>query len=243
MSTERRVMDPSLTRDAGAALDRLVLSRRDWLKGAGCLIVGFSGVGKILTSAAEAAQDLAVPGDQLDSWIAIDAEGQVTAYTGKCELGQGLNTAQTQLIAEELAVPIDRVTLIQCDTARTPDQGTTSGSHSHPANFNTSNLALAAAAAREELLRRAGERLEVPVEQLVVDSGVIHVQANPSARADYGQLIGGKTFSLPLDNRAQRRHPSTWRVLGTPVPRSEILELVTGRFEFVHNVKVSGMLA
>ena len=98
------------------------------------------------------------------------------------------------------------------------DQGTTSGSHSHPANFNTSNLALAAAAAREELLRRAGERLEVPVEQLVVDSGVIHVQANPSARADYGQLIGGKTFSLPLDNRAQRRHPSTWRVLGTPVP-------------------------
>ena len=54
-------MDPSLTRAAGAALDRLVLSRRDWLKGAGCLIVGFSGVGKILTSAAEAAQDLAVP--------------------------------------------------------------------------------------------------------------------------------------------------------------------------------------
>ena len=84
MSTERRVMDPSLTRDAGAALDRLVLSRRDWLKGAGCLIVGFSGVGKILTSAAEAAQDLAVPGDQLDSWIAI----AITAYTGKCELGQ-----------------------------------------------------------------------------------------------------------------------------------------------------------
>ena len=86
MSTERRVMDPSLTRDAGAALDRLVLSRRDWLKGAGCLIVGFSGVGKILTSAAEAAQDLAVPGDQLTGrparLIAIDAEGQVTAYTG-----------------------------------------------------------------------------------------------------------------------------------------------------------------
>jgi CO/xanthine dehydrogenase Mo-binding subunit len=235
-------MDPSLTHDAGAALDRLVLSRRDWLKGAGCMIVGFSGVGKILTSAAEAAQDLAVSGDQLDSWIAIDADGQVTAYTGKCELGQGLYTAQTQLIAEELALPIDRVTLIQCDTARTPDQGTTSGSQSHPANFNTSNLALAAATAREELLRRAGERLEVPVEQLVVDSGVIHVQSDPSARADYGQLIGAKTFSLPLDNRAQRRHPSTWRVLGTPVPRSEIPELVTGRFEFVHNVKVSGML-
>ncbi len=91
------------------------------------------------------------PGTGLDSWIAIAADGRVTAYTGKCELGHGLFTAQTQLIAEELSVPLDRVTLIQCDTALTPDQGTTSGAQSHPANFNTANLALAGATAREAL--------------------------------------------------------------------------------------------
>ena len=142
-------VDPtSLTPDAGAALNRLLLSRRDLLRGAGCLIVGFSAAGRILAPGPAAAQDSGVPGDQLDSWIAIGQQGRVTAYTGKCELGQGLYTAQTQLIAEELAVPIDRVILIQCDTARTPDQGTTSGSQSHPANFNSSNLAQAAAELR-----------------------------------------------------------------------------------------------
>ena len=57
---------------------------------------------------------------QLDSWIAIAADGTVTAYTGKCELGQGMLTAQMQLVAEELSVPIDRVTLIQGDTAVCP---------------------------------------------------------------------------------------------------------------------------
>ena len=98
---------------------------------------------------------------QLDSWIAIGADGTVTAYTGKCEFGQGLYTAQMQLVAEELSVPFERVRLIQCDTSMTPDQGTTSGQQSHPANFNRANLALAAATARETLVRLASARLGV----------------------------------------------------------------------------------
>ena len=95
---------------------------------------------------------------QLDSWIAIGADGIVTAYTGKCELGQGLHTAQMQLIAEELSVPMQRVRLVMCDTSVTPDQGTTSGSQSHPTNFNHANLALAAATAREALVAARVER-------------------------------------------------------------------------------------
>ena len=97
--------------------------------------------------------------NQLDSWIAIAADGSVTAYTGKCELGHGLYTAQTQLVAEELGVPFSRVKLVQCDTALTPDQGTTSGAQSHPTNFNNGNLALAGATAREALMQRAATRL------------------------------------------------------------------------------------
>ena len=54
---------------------------------------------------------------ELDSWIAVAADGTVTAYTGTCDIGQGLYTAQLQLVAEELGVPLDRVRLIQCDTA------------------------------------------------------------------------------------------------------------------------------
>ncbi|MDA2930675.1 molybdopterin-dependent oxidoreductase [Acidobacteria bacterium AH-259-O06] len=235
---------PTLTTDALAALNRSGLSRRDFVKGAGVLIVGFSvaRASRILASGPAAAQNLGVSGDQLDSWIAIGDDGRVTAYTGKCELGQGLYTAQTQLIAEELAVPFDHVTLIQCDTALTPDQGTTSGSQSHPANFNTSNLAQAGATAREALLRLAAERLQVPVEQLTVEDGVISVRTDPSRSVGYGALVGGKKFSLQLDSGAKRKHPSEWRVLGKAVPRSEIPALVAGRFEFVHNVRVPGML-
>ena len=112
---------------------------------------------------------------RLDSWIAIAADGRVIAYTGKCELGQGLYTAQTQLVAEELSVPLSRVTLIPCDTALTPDQGTTSGAQSHPTNFRNANLALAGATAREALVQLAATRLGVPVDQLTVSDGVVSV--------------------------------------------------------------------
>src|SRR5947208_9383373 len=128
--------------------------------------------------------------NQLDSWIAISADGSVTAYTGKCELGHGLHTAQTQLIAEELSVPFDRVTLIQCDTALTPDQGTTSGAQSHPTNFNQNNLALAAATAREALLQRASARLGIGMDQLTVTDGVISAKSDPSKKIGYGDLVG-----------------------------------------------------
>ena len=108
------------------------------------------------------------------------SDGRVTAYTGKCELGQGLYTAQTQLIAEELGVPLDRVTLIQCDTASTPDQGTTSGAQSHHANFNRGNLALAAATARQALIRLASARLGVPADRLAARDGAIAVTGDPA---------------------------------------------------------------
>ena len=113
------------------------------------------------------------PSKDVDGWLAIAADGTVTAFTGKCEMGQGLYTAQTQLVAEELCVPVARVKLIQCQTGTTPDQGVTSGAQSHPQNFNHSNLALAGATAREALMQMAAKHLGVPVEQLTVRDGVV----------------------------------------------------------------------
>ena len=217
--------DARLTADARGALDRAGLSRRTFIKGSGALIVGFSisrlsgGLG---TTNDILAQRLDGAGsNQLDSWIAIASDGNVTAYTGKCELGHGLYTAQTQLIAEELSVPFDRVKLIQCDTALAPDQGTTSGAQSHPTNFNQANLALAGATAREALLQIAATRFGVPSDQLAVKDGVISVKADPSKKVGYGELIGGRKFSMALNPNAKRKHPSEWTLLGTPVPRVE----------------------
>ena len=237
----------ALAPDALAALEGTGMSRRTFMKRSGVLIVGFSmaglpaGLGMVPSRAS--AQGFNGPGsDQLDSWIAIGAAGSVTAYTGKCELGHGLYTAQTQLIAEELGVGFDRVTLIQCDTALTPDQGTTSGAQSHPTNFNQRNLALAGATAREALLERASTRLGVSADQLDVNDGTISVRADPSRRVRYGELVGGGTFAITLNAGARRKHPSDWTVLGQSVPRVEIPAMATGQFEYVHNVRVPGML-
>jgi len=220
------------------------LSRREFLTGSGALVVSFSmaplleplasGQGQFDTHMSH------INPERLDSWIAVGADGVVTAYTGKCDFGQGMYTAQTQLIAEELCVPIDRVRLIQCDTSVTPDQGTTSGSQSTPTNFNSSDLAQAAATAREALINMAAPNLGVPANLLTAANGFI--SAKGGRRVSYGELIAGKKFNLALDLKAKRRPPSEWTVLGKPVPSLDIEALVTGQFEFVHNVRVPGML-
>jgi nicotinate dehydrogenase subunit B len=220
------------------------LSRREFLTRSGALVVSFSmaplldplalGQGQFDTHMSH------IDPAKLDSWIAIGADGMVTAYTGKCDFGQGMYTAQTQLIAEELCVPIDRVHLIQCDTSVTPDQGTTSGSQSTPTNFNSSDLAQAAATAREALINMAATNLGVPANLLTASNGFI--SAKGGRRVSYGELVAGKKFNLVLDLKAKRRPPSEWTVLGKPVPSLDIGPLVTGQFEFVHNVHVPGML-
>ena len=149
----------------------MIPSRREFLKSSGSLIVGFSATsflpGSMRSQGAFATHSSHIDPNRLGSWLAVNADGSITAYTGKCEFGQGIFTAQTQLVAEELCVPMSRVKLVQCDTAVCPDQGTTSGSQSTPTNFNEESLALAAATAREALLNFAADRFAEPVDTLL----------------------------------------------------------------------------
>ena len=219
-------------------------SRRDFLRGCGALIVSFGAAPLTQFSSSGQGQFQTHPGHidpaRLDSWLAIGADGAITAYTGKCDFGQGVFTAQTQLIAEELCVPITRVKLIECDTAITPDQGTTSGSQTTPTNFNTENLALAAATAREALLSLAAKQLGEPVDHLKLENGV--VTGGSGRRVTYGDLVGSKQFNLPLNPNAKRRSAAEWTVLGKPVPSLDRVALMTGQFEFLHHLRVPGML-
>ena len=214
------------------------VSRRAMLKASGALVVSFA-----LAPTDAFGQAVATlvgnPPKELDGWLAIAADGTVTALTGKCEMGQGLYTAQTQLVAEELCVDIDRVKLIQCITGTTPDQGVTSGAQSHPQNFNHANLALAAATAREALLQMASKQWGVPVDRLTAANGVVR---HSSQNVTYGELIGGRKFNLSLNAAAKRKVPREWTILGNPVKRLDMPEMVTGRFEYVHNVRVPGMV-
>ena len=143
---------------------RTRFSRRDFLRGAGALIVGFSMAGPGKKLVAQSAATLTPPDPTLvDSWLAIAQDESVTAYSGKCDFGQGFATVQYQLVAEELSVPLERVTLIACDTSITPDQGVTSGSQSDPTEFGPGGLRQALATARQVLMQMASQQFNVPV--------------------------------------------------------------------------------
>jgi nicotinate dehydrogenase subunit B len=220
------------------------ISRRDFLKTSGSLVVSFSassllgayahGQGPFDTHRSH------IDPAQLDSWIAVGSDGMVTAFSGKCDFGQGMLTAQTQVVAEELCVALENVKIVQCDTAVCPDQGTTSGSQSTPTNFNMRNLAQAAATAREALVGMAAKQLNQPADQLTVVEGAITDKSG--RRVTFAQLIGSKRFTVSLNPAAKRHSPDQWRVLGKPVPSLDRPALMTGQFEFVHNVRVPGML-
>jgi nicotinate dehydrogenase subunit B len=240
-----------MTRGAADALARAGFSRRTFIKGTGALIVSFS-MGGAFTALeaqqtragafAESAAADSPPAGEVDSWIAIGSDGTVTAYTGKEELGQGMSTVQTQLVAEELCVPLRRVNLIVCDTLYTPDQGVTSGSQSHPANFNHSNLAGACATAREALLQLGSKHLNIPVEELAAVDGEIRSKTDASKKVAYADLVAGKKFDLKVDPAAKRKPASEWTVLGKPIGRPDMAQMATGTFEYAHNVRVAGML-
>jgi nicotinate dehydrogenase subunit B len=222
----------------------MIESRRDFLKSCGVLIVSYSS-GPLSLLAAQSPGPFGthpshIDPEKLDSWLAVGDDGLITAYTGKCDFGQGIFTVQSQLVAEELCVRIARVKLIQCDTSICPDQGTTSGSQSTPTNFNSENLALAAATAREALLSLAAKKLGEPIKNLTVADGVITGTMGRHVR--YADLIGNKHFDLPLNVKAKRKSVSDWTVLGKPTPSLDRSALMTGQFEFVHNVRVPGMV-
>lgn len=229
-----------MTADALHALRNAGYSRRGFLATAGVLVVGFR-----MSGAKAYAQSTAtptIPVNQVDSWLAVGADGTVTGYAGKCDFGQGFKTVQMQLVADELYVPFSSVKMVICDTAQTPDQGVSSGSQGSPTQFGSSGLRQALATARQALLQMAAQQFGVNASQLSINNGVISTSGTPQQQISYAQLIAGRTFSLAIDPNAPVKPYSQYTVLGTSVPRVDIPTKVTGQFQYVHHVRVAGML-
>jgi nicotinate dehydrogenase subunit B len=215
-------------------------SRRDFLKTSGSLVVVFGApVALAQTPTKKAAQTKTVATDQVDGFIAIDAKGNVTVFSGKVDLGTGVQTALAQMAAEELCVPLERVTVIQGDTDLTPDQGITWGSLTIQAGGM--QIRQACATAREALLERAAGKLGVAKGDLYARDG--RVVALGSERAvPYTELIGGRHFEMKLDAKAPMKSPATYTIVGQSVPRFDIPDKVRGRFTYMQDFKVKGML-
>ena len=223
----------------------VILDRRRVLAGSGALIVSFS-----LTSAF--AQDSAAPpaapapkppgslkdAPFLDSWIRIDADGGITVFTGKAELGQGFRTAAQQIAAEELDVAFESLKVITADTTLTANEGYTSGSHS----MQDSGTAIqnAAAQVRELLIAEAARRLEQPVENFRTENGA--VISSDGKRLSYGELVATDMLHVQAQPKSKLKDPATYKVMGQPVQRVDIPAKVTGGAAYVQDMRPPGMV-
>src|SRR5437016_9761357 len=170
------------------ALDHIEPSRRDFLKTAGVMMIGF-GVGATTAGTAEAQSPLNPSGNidatQVDSWVAVGADESITVFAGKAELGTGMRTMQIQIAAEELSVPVERITMVLCRSGVTPNQGLTVGSNSAPTQFGNNGLRVALDTARDALYQLASRWLGVEASQLVLKVGVFSISGDPASTVSY----------------------------------------------------------
>jgi CO/xanthine dehydrogenase Mo-binding subunit len=133
---------------------------------------------------------------------------------------------------------MSQVSLIQGDTALTPDQGVTYGSLS--IQNGGMQLRRAAATARLAILQRAAARLRRDISTLSIHDGII--TARDGKRLPIGELVGGTTLALDIDKDAQEKSPNAYTIVGKAVPRLDISDKVNGRFTFMQDFKLPDML-
>jgi CO/xanthine dehydrogenase Mo-binding subunit len=174
----------------------------------------------------------------LDGWIQVGADGRVTVFTGKAELGQGIKTALVQVAAEELVVDPARLAVVTADTERTADEGYTAGSHS----MQDSGTAIrnAAAQVRVILAGLAAQRLGVPAEQLQLRDGVLRA---PDGRSlGYGELVADNVLHVQAQPRSVLRASAQFTVMGRDLPRLDIPAKLTGGPAYVQDLRLPGMV-
>jgi nicotinate dehydrogenase subunit B len=234
--------------DRTTALPRTDLSRRALLAGGGALIVSFAlapvpAGAQTPPALAELAKSVLLPGSLnsnpvLESWIKVAADGSVTVFSGKSELGQGIRTALVQVAAEQLGLPFEDVRLITSDTAQTPNEGYTSGSQS----MSDGGIAIqhAAAQVREILIRLAAEKLSFPADGLQAKGGVI--LAPDGRRIGFGELVADRMLALRAEPTSKLNPPASYTLVGQSIPRVDIPAKVSGAASYVHDMRLEGML-
>jgi CO/xanthine dehydrogenase Mo-binding subunit len=233
------------------------LSRRAVLMGAGALVVsvgaplGLDTLLGINEAYAQGAKPPLTP-DQLSSYIAVNADGTVSAFFGKMDMGHGLFVAIGQIVADELDVPFKAVKVHMGDTATSVNQGGASGSTG--IQNGGKQMRMAAAEARRVLLEMAAAKLGTPADQLIVIDGVVSAAFNRDKKTTYAELIGGKYFNVELawnkefgntlyaPGKAQPKKPSEYKIVGKPIKREDVAPKVFAQEDYCTDVKVPGMV-
>ena len=223
-------------------MTKMELSRRDFGFGIGALAAGLTIGFRMAEAQAPGGIPPAPPmisaNPKLDSWVRIAPDGKITVLTGRVEIGQGTLTAMRQIAAEELDVAPENLTLVEVDTAQSPNEGQTAGSLA--IKLGGSALGLACADARASLVKVAAAEWNAAPETLNVENGVI---VGPDAkRMSYGEAAGKISLSRPVDVTVKRKPAQGAKVIGTSMQRTDIPAKVFGQQVFIHDMRPDGML-
>jgi nicotinate dehydrogenase subunit B len=225
-----------------APFNAFEVSRRALLKG-GALTVAFALAGTTVSLVDEAAAQTAparnLDPNSVDAFFSIGADGRVTLYCGKVDLGTGLRAAIPQMAAEELGVDLAQIDLITGDTALTPDQGTTAGSTG--VARGGVQIRHAAATARQALLALASTKLNLPATDLDIAHGIVSPKSGGSGLS-FASLLADQKLELKIDPKAPLKDPKNYQLVGKPLPRPDVPAKCTGTFPYVHNFTLPGML-
>jgi nicotinate dehydrogenase subunit B len=235
------------------------VSRRAVLQGTGAFVLTAAVPTFVLSekAAAQAARlgsatKPALVPTQLDTWLKIAADGKVTVFFGKMDMGQGVDVAIAQIVAEELDVALETVEVIMGDTYFTVNQGGASGS----TGIQNGGIPLrnAAAEARRVLVEHAAKLLNAPADKLTVTKGIVSVADDPSKSVSYVEMIGGNYFNVQIEwngvvgngmsvtGKAKPKPVSDYRVVGKSYKRFDIPGKVYGTTDYVTDVRVPGMV-
>jgi len=234
-------MKPILTNEAipSEAATPMLNSRRDFLKkiGGGIIVTFSIGQLSILDGWANTPEAEVL---NFNAYLRVKEDGRVDCYTGKIEMGQGVNTSLAQAVAEELEVSIYSIDMVMGDTELCPYDDGTWGSLT--TRFIDPALRAAAAEARIILIGLAATQLKVVPELLEAKEGVVYVKNDPSKKISYANLTKGQKIIESLKDKPSIKKAKDFKVIGTPIVRLDAEAKVSGKAKYSGDIKLPGMV-
>jgi len=230
------------------------ISRRNFLKAAGSLTIGFCLGGKPRPQPGLADPGLPIPGHTppgppypdtppaeslINAWLEVLEDGRIRVLTGKIELGQGISTAVAQVAAEELDMDMSQVEVLIAETGRTPDEGYTAGSNS--IESSAMSIRRAAAAARASLLELGAKHLNTSVDNLTLSKGII-IPRNGGRGLTIDQVLDGRQLTGTIPASLTLKPKSAYLLVGRSIPRSDLPRITKGEPVYVHDLSFPGMV-
>ncbi len=224
-------------------------SRRRFLQNIGYISVGFP----LLTSclgeedpimANRVAYEGGLPGSMrrantVNAWLEVLEDGRVRVFSGKVELGQGIRTAIRQVAAEELDMELDQVQVHLAETGLTPDEGYTAGSNSVPSSVMS--VRYAAATARQKLLELASDKLQIPIDSLILFNGKVKAQKSSDSMT-FSELLEGAQIDMEITTPIPVKNNREHKYVGKAIPRMDIEKMVRAEQVYIQDLRFPGMV-